>query len=530
MRRKSMAMLLLFGVSPMVAAAQAIPEAPDSATGQAHSSQQQQDAASKSNRALKQPQTMTHAMGDTQHETRAPAPTSGFDSVLVPTQDMQEPEAIELRTGKDLPAPELLEDVVNEEPMTLADFIVLSEKSNPTLRQARSNAERSRQQGRQVGLPPDPILGYSGDHIRGGSYHGGEEGVFFSQEIVLGRKLALRREIFRAEGRSNDLGVEIQRARVRNDVTKGFFDALAAQASVVIQDRLLKVALDAATNSHELMRIGQADASDVLQAETAAEQAKIDFVDAQRLFLSAFNQLATDAGQTTLNPHPVRGSLVDPPQIDAHATLESAVQESPAVRQAEAQVRVEEARAKSAKRETIPDLYLKGGEWYAGEELSAAPGSRTGWMSFAEAGVNVPLWNRNQGNALASKLLVDRAHDEVRRTELWTRERGQYFVQQYDRSQFTAERYRTEMLPRVRRAYQLEVMKYDQMAETYPKVLAMERTLFVLQLGYIRALHDQWSSATELQNFTLEGALEQPMSRGSDDTTRNLPSALSGSN
>jgi cobalt-zinc-cadmium efflux system outer membrane protein len=542
-------MLLAFATAPWALMAQQ--PMPNMNMG---SQPQQQSAPSAPNRTKQQPHKVPPDMGGMQHDagnprakaagsseqnsvnqqatqgTAKPGITSDFSSVSVPVQDMQEPEAIEMRTGSDLPAPELLGEVVNQNPMTLADFIALAERSNPTLQQAQRNADRSRDQGRQIGLPPDPVVGYSGDHIRGGSYHGGEEGAFFSQEIVLGRKLALRRDIYRAEGRSNDLGVEIQRARVHNDVTKAFFDALAAQASVVVHDRLLKVASDTETNSHEMERIGQADASDVLKAEVAAEQAKIDFVDAQRTFLATFHQLATYAGQTALNPHPLMGSLVEPPQVDAEAVVHTDVEESPAVRQAQANIATEEARVRSAKREKVPNLYLRGGEWYSGEELSEVPGKKTGWMSFAEAGVNIPLWNRNQGNVAAAKVLVDRAQQDLLRTQLWTKNRAEPFAQQYERARFTADRYRTEMLPRARRAYQLEVMKYQQMAQPYPKALAAQQLLFTLQLGYIAALHDEWTAATELQNYTLEGALEEPMSKGSDDTTRNLPSATGGSN
>lgn len=355
--RRTFVWLPLTAASLSLMAQQSMPDMPGMGMSSPQSYQQQKAQPSKPNRTKQQPHSMPRDMGGMQHDannSRAkaagtseeksigqqagqtpakPGPSGDFKSVTVPVQELQEPEAIDLRTGGDLPAPELLGEVVKQDPMTLENFIDLAEKLNPTLRQAQDNAERSRQQGRQVGLPPDPVIGYSGDHIRGGSYHGGEEGLFFSQEVILGRKLALRKDIYKAEGRSNELGFEIQRARVHNDVTKAFIDTLASQASVVVHDRLLKVALDAETNSHELERIGQADAADVLKAEVAAEQAKIDFVDAQRMFLASFHQLATFAGQATLPAHPLKGSLVEPPQIDAEAMVKTDTEQSPAVQQ-----------------------------------------------------------------------------------------------------------------------------------------------------------------------------------------------------
>lgn len=458
-----------------------------------------------------------------------PGLDSDAGSIKVPIQDLQEPEASGFQTGSDLPAPELLREVVDQEPMTLESFMDMANKSNPTLAQAQRNVDRSKQQARQISLPPDPIVGYSADEVRGGSYHGGEEGAFFSQEFVLGRKLALRRDIYRAEGRSNELAVEVQRARVHNDVERAFFDALAAQQAVVIHNRLLKVALDADTNSHELERVGQADASDVLDAEIAAEQAKVEFIDAQRMFLAAFTQLATFTGQASLPPHPLTGQLVEPPELDAEGMVVTDMQESPAVRQAQANVAVAEARVKSAKREKVPNLNLKAGEWYSGEDLGST-NIATGPETFVEAGVQLPLWNRNQGNIEAARVELERARQNVTRTQLLTRNRAEPFAQQYQTARYTAEKYRAEILPRARRAYELEVTKYQQMALAYPHVLTAQHMLFTLQLTYLHALNEEWRAAIALQNYTLMDGLDEPMSVGQDSTMMNTPTAPGGSN
>lgn len=443
-------------------------------------------------------------------------------SITLPVQEMQEPEAEDFRTGGDLPAPELLKEVVSRRPMALEMFLGLADKENPTLKQAQRYVERSNEQARQVSLPPNPIIGYSGDHIRGGSYQGGEQGAFFSQVFVLGRKLALRRDIYRAEGRSNQFAAEVQRARVRDDVAHAFFHTLSEQASVVIHDRLLKVALDAQTNAHELQRVGQVDASDVLSAEIGAEQAKVDFETAQRMFLASFAELATYAGQKSLSPSPLTGKLVEPPRLNVEEMVAANTEDSPLVKKAHADVALAEARIKNAKRERVPNLDVKAGEWYSGESLGAT-GLKAGWESFAEVGVQLPLWNHNQGNVQAAKIELDRAHQEVARTQLWTKNQAEPYAQQYLVSRSTADRYRKEMLPRARRAYELQVTKYQQMALAYPNVLTAQARLFTLQLAYIQALDQEWKAALALQNYTLMNGLEYPLSVGDDSTTLNLP-------
>lgn len=453
-----------------------------------------------------------------------PSVASDPESLTLPFDVLQEPEAIGLHTGSNLPAPDLLREVSHRPPMKLEQFLALAEAGNPTLAQAQSDVERSRQQARQAGLPPDPTIGYSGEHIRGGSYHGGEEGAFFSQDFVLGRKLALRRDIYRAEGRSNEFAVEVQRARIQDDVARAFIHALALQQAVTIHDRLLGVALDAETNAHELERVGQADASAVLEAEVAAEQAKIDFEEAQRSFLSAFAQLATVAGQLHLAPQPLTGPLVEPPLLEPEALVATDIAESPAVKRAQAEVSLAEARLKSAKRESVPDLNIRAGEWYSGETLGAT-NLKAGPMAFAEAGIQLPLWNRNQGNVGAARVQVDRAGSNVLRVQLQTREQAEPLAQQYATARSSAERYRTAVLPRARRAYQLEVMKYQQMAQIYPAVLHAQGMFFTLQLNYIHALDTEWSAALALQNYTLMNSLEEPGTSGTDATDRNRPTS-----
>lgn len=98
---------------------------------------------------------------------------------------------------------------------------------------------------------------------------------------------------------------------------------------------------------------------------------------------------------------------------------------------------------------------------------------------------------------------MDRAHKDVDRSRVWTRNQTEPLAQEYQTARFTAERYRTEMLPRARRAYQLPVTKYQQMSLEVPAVLAAQHMLFTLQLGYTEALNQEWRAAIALQNYAL---------------------------
>ncbi len=467
---------------------------------------------------------MQHDMGGMQMGTPPKAQSPDTHA----TMTLQEPENPEHKTGSILPAPELLKDVATRSPMALADFEKLADANNPTLKQASALVRRSQEQAHQAGLYPNPSAGYQGEQIRGGSYGGGEQGLFVQQTVVLGGKLGLRRGIYEQQKKSDQFGVEEQTYRVHGDVQQAFYDALTAQATVQLRQQLLGVALDAVETVHQLANVGQADAPDILQTEVEAEQAKVDYVTAQRQYLQAFRILAALAGKGNLPVSPLQGELEKTPELNAEQVVNSILADSPSVKRAQQGSAVAQARLKDAKREPVPDLQLKVGEQYNREQVSENPVKAAGAQSFATAGITIPLWNRNQGNVEAAKAEIERANQDVLREQLSLRQQAVPLAQSYETAKFEAERYKSQLIPRAARAYELYLKKYQNMAQAYPQVLVSQRTYFQLQVGYIMALHEVWRNAIALQNYTLSGGLDTPISAGSSATTINLPNGGGG--
>jgi cobalt-zinc-cadmium efflux system outer membrane protein len=409
-----------------------------------------------------------------------------------------------------VPEPQLLQGVATRAPLKLEAFLAMADRNNPTLQQAAAIIRRSEAEARQAALYPNPTVGYEGDQIRGGSYGGGEQGGFIAQTIVLGGKLGLRRNIYEQQKQSDTMAAEAQLLRVHNDVAQMFYSALSAQRTVEVRGRLTALAGDAAQTAHRLANVGQADAPDVLQAEVEAEQAEIDYTVAQRMFIQKFKSLAALAGSPTVEVAPLDAVFDAPPEIDPSRIVDTIVQQSPSVKQAQQQVAIAEARLKDAKREVVPDLQLRAGEQSNLEQLAEARGKKTGAQSFASAGIELPLWNRNQGNTRAAEAELDQARQEVTRTQLSLRQQAEVLAQNYLSAKGEAERYRTALLPRARRAYELYLEKYQSMAQAYPQVIVSQRTLFELEVHYIDSLDRIWQNAIALQNFTLQGGLAKP--------------------
>ena len=171
------------------------------------------------------------------------------------------------------------------------------------------------------------------------------------------------------------------------------------------------------------------------------------------------------------------------------------------------------------------DLQVRAGlqndrEWLSPEIPNS---KRVGAVGFVTAGVTIPIFNRNQGNVEAARAEMERARNEVARMALSIRQSAQPLVQTYLTNQLQAERYKNEMIPRAIRAYRLYLAKYGQMAAAYPQVLVSQRTLFQLEVNYIRTLQSLWANASALRNFTLRGGLSVPLPAGSSSVTINLP-------
>lgn len=427
-------------------------------------------------------------------------------------------------------APELLNQAAQRPPMRLKDFEDLAMANNPTLKEANDLARRSAAQARQVGLYPNPTVGYEGSEIRGGSFGGGEQGAFVQQTIVLGGKLGLRKRVFQEQQREDQAGAAEQRSRLLSDVDQRFYSALAAQEIVKLRQNLLKINLDATETAHQLANVGQADAPDVLQAEVEADQAKVDYVTAQMNYHQAFDTLAATAGKPDLPVSPLEGNLRNWPEINPQQMIATILRHSPSVKRAQEAVARAEAQLRSTRREAIPDLQLRAGAQQDNEALNeAAVRLRpVGVVSFASVGVNIPIFNRNQGNVAASRTELNRAREEVTRVQLSLQRRAEPMLQNYLAEEVQVNQYKSEMIPKAMRAYQLYLNQYRQMGAAYPEVLISQRTWFQLQVSYIETLQLLWENAIALQNFTLTNGLEAPKPSGNASTTLNLPNGAAG--
>ena len=277
------------------------------------------------------------------------------------------------------------------------------------------------------------------------------------------------------------------------------------------------LANDILVTQQRLQNTGQADETEVLAAEVEAQRMKLFARMKENTLREEWHSLAAVIGQPDLPLQTVAGDLEQGwPVLDEALAAENIASQSPAIRIAAAAAEHAEADLARAQREKIPDIIARAGVEYNHELLNTAP-FQTGWQGNAELAVELPLFNRNQGNVSAARADITRAQAESQRVALTLRERAASVADQYANARLMAEQYRDAILPLAKRSYTLLSDRHGEMLASLPRVLESKRKLFELQGEYIGALESVWTTGLALEGFLLTDGLESPSRPGEVD-------------
>ena len=398
--------------------------------------------------------------------------------------------------------------------MKLEDLEAMALQRNPTLAQAEAAIRAAEGRQRQAGLFPNPVAGYFvEDFVFRSPGETAEHGAFIEQTIPLGGKLSKARNVFARERDQAVIEAGAQRLRVTNSIRLLYYETLGAQRLVELRFNLSQLAQEAVEITRELANVGQADRPDQLEIEIEAERAEIEWLNTQNDWLRAWQTLAAMIGNPALPPARLAGNPEDDlGPLNETQLLDALLKESPDITVAKASVERARAVLVRERAERVPDLFLRGGLGYNLERFEpvapALTAERKGLSGRLEVGVNVPIFNRNQGGIAAAQAELAIAEADLNRLDLMLRSRFASSFREYRSAQQLVERYRTRVIPRAREAYQMYLANFRQMAAAYPQVLIAQRTLFQVEVEYAKALVQLRERATGLRGFLLQDGLE----------------------
>jgi cobalt-zinc-cadmium efflux system outer membrane protein len=404
------------------------------------------------------------------------------------------------------------------QPLRLPDLERMALEKNPAIAQAAARVRAAAGRVRQAGLYPNPMVGATGDEIAGGPIiRGGELGGFFEQRIVTAGKLGLSRRVAEQEQREMEASAAAERQRVLNLVRELFYQALGDQMMIEVRTRLARLAAEAVRTSRELANVGQADKPDVLSAEIEAQRLELGLTTARNSQERTWRQLGAVVHDPSLKVTRLEGNIEEVPRLDFDQALAKIYKESPDLRAAELGASRAEFALRRAQVEKLPDIVMRGGVRYNRELLEEGPaGFRrpVGREGFFDIGIELPLFNRNQGVVSAARAELERARLDSTRTRLALRARLAGLYREYRDSLAMVDRYKDQMLPKAQEAYQMYLNSFRQMAAAYPQALIAQRNLFQLQEEYVSALVMTWQRSVEIEGLLLSAGEDPPSMAG----------------
>ena len=364
---------------------------------------------------------------------------------------------------------------------------------HPAIRRASADVDAARGRAKQMGAWPNPVIGGSADELRPRESPSGFYGGFLQQTIPLGGKLSAARAVGDRDVAVAESALAAARQQVVAGVRDRYYHLLVAEERLAVKTRLSDVAAESFVIAKQLFNVGMADQPDVLTAEAEAARVRAELVSAGAARMSAWQQLAAAAADSSLVPQPLGVKLAEAlPALDRDTTLARVLSDSGTLQEAVRQSASAKASVDLERRVTRPDLFLRAD---AGTNREFSGGRAIGPQYGAEAGLSIPLFNRNHGGiaaATARVLGADATVDDVR-LELTARFADVFA--QYDGARAMVAAYREEILPRVTRAYDLQLTKYREMAASYPVVLQAQRTLFQMTEQYLDAIDRAWMAS-----------------------------------
>ena len=407
--------------------------------------------------------------------------------------------------------------------MTLEQLEQLALQNNPTGTAAAAGIDAARGRMRQAGALPNPVIGYSGQEITTGDLDPrGEHGFFVDQTVPLGGKLRLSQNVFQKVIDQAEAVQDLQRLRILSSVRQAYYSVLLTERRIDVQERLAVLASEAVGVTAQLFNVGAADRPDYLEIEIESRRLQLQLNRSRNERFALRARLAALTGVRDVADRPLAGSVdAGIPNLERDQVLRTLLEQSPELRAARAELERARAVTARARRETFPDLFLGGGSNY-NRERGSDTGRPIGWEGTIEAGISVPLFNRNAGGIAAARADETRAQAEVTRLELALQSRAAFQFADYLTALRDAEAYRSEILPRAEEAYRLYLTRYREMAAAYPQVLVAQRTFFEMSTAYLKSLDDAWRAALQLQGFLAGDGLDAPAAAGDSGGMRTM--------
>lgn len=392
-------------------------------------------------------------------------------------------------------------NIVAHQTLSLADLEAMALQNNPAVSEAAARVSAARGEWLQVGLPPNPVIGYSGQQLGSGGA-AEQNGGYIGQEFVRGNKLGLNRNVASWQIQQAEQEFAIARQRVATDVQLAYYAVLIAQQRRQLADELLQIGQQGKQAADSLFRAEEVSEADPLRAGVEVETARILVQTAANQHHEAWRRLASVIGAPGMPMQPVAGQLeIDTLPLVWRETLENILLTSPEISAANAEIEAKRWAIQRACAEAIPNVEL--------QAVIQDDRSTSSVNSNIQVTLPLPLWNRNQGGIRKANSEAVAAERKYERLALDLQRRLADAFQRYETARNQIEQYSRKdgILDKTNRSLTLIRKGYEADELGILDLLNAQRRYFETRLTFLDAQQQYWLANTEIQGLLLSDSL-----------------------
>lgn len=373
-------------------------------------------------------------------------------------------------------------------PLTLDAAIERAMQNHPEIRAAASEVAAQGGELEQAGILPNPELELLQEGTDGPNR---TSTVQLNIPVELGGKRPAR--LRAAEGGRQVAAQDLNatRFRIRAETIAAFYELVAASERGRLAGELVSMAQTAASVAGKRVVAGKISPVEETRAKVAEAGVRIEAVQAGRELERARVRLAAMVGSVPAQIDVVHSGSVDLPGIAPLSQLLAQLEQAPALARARAQVEHRNALVDVERTRRTPDVNIVVGAKREDDRRQAVVG----------LSVPLPLFNRNQGNLLASLRRADKARDELDAEAQRMRSELSDAHARLSAALQEARLIQADILPGAESAYQAAMRGFELGKFSFLEVLDAQRTLFQSKNQYLLAVTECYRASSEIERL-----------------------------
>lgn len=399
------------------------------------------------------------------------------------------------------PAPKLPEILKGDmpdtgKPYTLGELQELALRNNQSIRRAAAAADAAYGVSVQAGLYPNPNVGWQADQMQPGdkpNNNMGQQGAFIQQLIKTAGKLSLAKAAAGMEYINAQVALRRAQIDVLTQVRAAWFEAIVAEESLKVARAIYDLSNEVYSLQIKLVAGGDHATYEPLQLYTQTVRSWTEFVEARNKYVAAHKRLGAALGDPLMTPRMLEGSaVIEPPALNGDDGLKWILENHTDLLSARNSVLRSQFELRLAQVTPIPDIQT-------GTVIQHDNSNGNNQVTL-QLGIQLPLFDRNQGNIRASRARLAEAIEvvKVRQNDL-----ASQFAEadaRYQTNKALVGNYRDKVLPNLARVYRSTYQRYQQepLKVSFNDIVVAQLNLGQALNAYLQGLSEQWRAVVEL--------------------------------